>query len=147
MTSISLVNVGTSANDGTGDSIRTAFQTVNNNFSYLTQYTIATLSTDNTSILVTANSVTVNGTVISSVYNRKLVLNGSSSFSNVYINVSKVGISDKQELRITSMIPIGNVWVNQGGQQIQWTSNTAYASGNVTTTMTYVSGTNSWMTF
>ena len=79
---ISLVNVGTNANDGTGDNIRTAFQTTNNNFSYLTQYTIANVITENTSIIFTPNGAIVNGGSISSLMTRKFVLTGSHGFSN-----------------------------------------------------------------
>ena len=147
VSSISLVNTGTTPNDGTGDSIRTAFQTYNNNFSYLSQYTIANVTTDNSSVVITSNSISINGSVVAGNFTRKFVLYGSGTFSNVYINVSKLGISDKQELKITSLVPIGNVWINQGGNLIPWTSNTSFVSGNTTVGLTYVSGYNSWMTF
>ena len=132
-TSISLVNVGTAPNDGTGDSIRSAFQTVNNNFSYLTTYSITT-PLDNSVIDATTGV-------------RKLVANGSAALSNVWIKVPTIA-SDGQEMFITSMIPIANCWVSQNGQSIMWLSNTFASSGNVTVRLTYsTTQNNRWMTF
>ena len=128
--SINLVNTGVSANDGTGDSIRTAFQTVNNNFSYITSYKITTAS--NNSIL---NATTGE---------RKFVANGVGTFSNVWISLPTAGW-DGQELLLTSLVPITNCFVNQNGQKIMWLSNNAFSSGNVTARLTFTN--NRWMTF
>jgi hypothetical protein len=148
-TSINLVNTGTNANDGTGDSIRTAFQTYNNNFSYLSQYTIAPITANNTSIIVSSSGITVNGSAVANNFTRKLVINGTGVFSNVYINIATSSISDTQELRITSMVPISNVWIHQIGlsNSIPWTSNSVFSNGNATVGLTYVASNNSWMTF
>lgn len=131
-TSISLVNVGTAANDGTGDSIRSAFQTVNNNFSYLSDYTITTPA-DNSVINATLGV-------------RKLVANGTATLSNVWIDLPAVA-ADGQEMRITSLVPITSCWVRQNGQSVMWLSNSFASSGNVTAQLTYTTTNNRWMTF
>jgi hypothetical protein len=129
---ISLVNVGVSANDGTGDSVRSAFQTTNNNFSYLTSYTIVNVT----------NNMVIDGT---QGY-KKLVLNGTGTIANVWVTLP-VSAGNGQELKITSMIPITSCWVNQSGQSVQWLPNTAFSSGNVSTSLTYTTSTHTWMTF
>jgi hypothetical protein len=135
---IKLVNTGTNANDGTGDSIRTAFQTVNNNFSYLsTNYFVTTVT----------NGMVVDGT---QGY-RKLVLNGTGTISNVWINLPTSG-SDGQEIKITSLVPITSCFVNPnnpGQPTIKWLPNNFFSSGNVTTTLTYTTQVtpSQWMTF
>ena len=131
-TSISLVNVGTAANDGTGDSIRSAFQTVNNNFSYLSDYTITTPA-DNSVINATLGV-------------RKLVANGTATLSNVWIDLPAVA-ADGQEMRITSLVPITSCWVRQNGQSVMWLSNSFASSGNVTAQLTFTTTNNRWMTF
>jgi hypothetical protein len=132
LTPITLVNVGSSTNDGTGDSIRTAFQKTNNNFSYLTSYSITTVT----------NNAVVNAT---GGY-KKLVLNGSGTIGNVWINLPS-STSDGTELKIISLVPITSCWVNKNGQSIQWLSNTFFSSGNVSSTLTYTTTNSSWMTF
>jgi len=129
---INLVNVGTSANDGTGDSIRSAFQTTNNNWSYITSYVITTAA--NNSVL-SANTGA-----------RKFVANGTGVLSNVWINLPATGW-DGQELLLTSLVPIGNCFVNQNGNPITWLANTFAANGNVTARLTYTTSNNRWMTF
>lgn len=131
-TSISLVGVGTAANDGTGDTIRSAFQTQNNNWNYMTSYTITTAT--NNSVL-DATSVT-----------RKFVANGVGTLSNVWINVPATG-ADGQEMFITSLTPITSCWVRQSGQDILWLSNSFFSTGNVTARLTYTTTNNRWMTF
>jgi len=130
--SISLVNVGTSPNDGTGDSIRKAFQTTNNNWSYITSYTITT--------------ATNNAVIFANTGVRKLVLNGTGTFSNVWVNLP-TSTADGQELILTSMVPIANCFVNQNGQSIKWLANNFSANGNVTSRLTYTTTNNTWMTF
>lgn len=131
--SITLVYTGAAANDGTGDSIRSAFQTVNNNFSYITSYTISNIATDNSSATVSTGI-------------RKFVANGIGTFSNVWINLPS-STSDGQELLLTSLVPIANCFVNQNGQSILWLSNNFFSTGNVTARLTYTSTNNRWMTF
>jgi hypothetical protein len=132
LTPITLVNVGTTANDGTGDSVRSAFQTTNNNFSYLTSYSIVNVT----------NNMVVDGT---QGY-KKLVLNGTGTIANVWVTLP-TSAANGQELKIVSLVPITACWVNQNKQNIQWLSNSAFSSGNVSTTLTYTTSNNTWMTF
>lgn len=130
--SISLVNVGTSPNDGTGDSIRKAFQTTNNNFSYITSYTINTA---------------VNGSMLfANTGARKFVINGTGTLSNVWVSLPATS-ADGQEMLITSLVPITSCFVSQNGQPIQWLSNSFASSGNTTVRITYTTTNNRWMTF
>jgi hypothetical protein len=130
--SISLVNVGTSANDGSGASIRSAFQTTNNNWSFVTSYTITT--------------ATNNAVIFANTGTRKFVLNGTGTLSNVWVNLPPTS-SDGQELILTSLVPITSCFVNQNGQTIKWLANNFSASGNATVRMTYTTSNNTWMTF
>jgi hypothetical protein len=135
LTPITTINVGTSANDGTGDAIRTAFQKTNNNFSYLSSYAITT---------VTANTI-VDGT---QGY-KKLVLNGTGTIANVWVNLPAVA-SDGQEVNITSLVPITSCYVFQNNPlvpQIRFLSNSFFSSGNVSVNLTYTTTNNTWMTF
>jgi hypothetical protein len=138
---ITLINVGTVVNDGTGDPVRTAFQKTNNNFSYLTSYSIT-------------NNVSNNAIVDGTQGFRKLVLTANSTVgygtvANVWINIPTTA-SDGQELKITSMIPITSCYVNQGNPAIKvipFLSNSVFSSGNATVTLTYTTSTSTWMTF
>jgi hypothetical protein len=129
---INLVNVGTSANDGTGDSIRAAFQTTNNNWSYITSYVITT-ATNNSVLLANTGA-------------RKFVANGVGTLSNVWINLPATGW-DGEELILTSLVPISSCFVNQNGNPVLWLANNFAASGNVTARLTYTTTNNRWMTF
>lgn len=131
-TPISLVGVGTAANDGTGDTIRSAFQTQNNNWTYMTSYTITTAT----------NNIVLNATSGA----RKFVANGVGTLSNVWINVPATA-GDGQELQITSLVPITSCWVRQSGQSIMWLGNGFFSGGNVTARLTYTTTNNRWMTF
>jgi hypothetical protein len=129
---IKLVNIGSTANDGTGDNIRSAFQTVNNNFSYLTSYQISTVT---------------NNTVVDATQGyRKIVLNGTGTIGNVWVNLPATA-TNGQEIKIVSLVPITSCFVNQTGQNIQWLANGFFSSGNVSTNLTYTTTNNSWMTF
>ena len=129
---INLVNVGTSANDGTGDSIRAAFQTTNNNWSYITSYVITT--------------ATKNSLLLANTGARKFVANGVGTLSNVWINLPATGW-DGEELILTSLVPISSCFVNQNGNPVLWLANNFAASGNVTARLTYTTTNNRWMTF
>ena len=61
--SFTSINVGSSANDGTGDDLRTAFQKVNSNFGFMsnTGFVSANISVTNEVDAVTAN---ISGTLI-----------------------------------------------------------------------------------
>lgn len=132
ISSISLVNVGINANDGTGDNIRKAFQTQNNNWVYVTSYSI--------------NNATNNSVLYANTGVRKFVITGAGTLSNVWVNLPSYG-SDGQEIIITSLVPITNCWVNQNGYSVKWLSNNFSASGNATSRLTYTTTNNTWMTF
>jgi hypothetical protein len=131
-TPINLVNTGIAANDGTGDTIRSAFQTVNNNFSYLTGYSIT--SATNGIVLDATSGV------------RKFVANATGTLSNVWISLP-VSAADGQEMLITSLVPITSCYVNQNGNAVMWLSNSFFSTGNVTARLTYTTSNNRWMTF
>ena len=132
--SISLVNVGTNPNDGTGASIRSAFQTTNNNWSYMTSYTIN-------------NSIANNSVLPATAGVRKFVPGaGLTTLSNVWVTLPTTS-ADGQEMIITSLVPITNCFVNQNGTPIQWLSNSFASSGNVSVRLTYTTTNNRWMTF
>jgi hypothetical protein len=132
---ITLVNLGTTANDGTGDNLRAAFQKTNNNFSYLSSYSITNVT----------NGMIVDGT---QGY-RKLVLTGTGTIANVWINLPAVD-SDGQQLQITSLVPITSCYVHQNNPlvpQITFLSNSFFSGGNVSVNLTYTTTNNTWMTF
>jgi hypothetical protein len=73
-----IINVGESANDGSGESLRSAFQAVNNNFTQ-----IWSAGPVNTNVVISGNTVTVTGV------NNNLVLAGNG-IGNVQVNSSLV---------------------------------------------------------
>jgi hypothetical protein len=106
--SIETINVGSSANDGTGDSLRTSFIIANNNFSYLgggltsvsnnfsnnsnSTYTVDFAFGTNSALSISANSMGINSTVTVSYANvvagstKMLVFkNASGSSRNVVL--------------------------------------------------------------
>jgi hypothetical protein len=106
--SIETINVGSSPNDGTGDSLRTAFITTNNNFSYLgggltnvsnnfstnsnSTYTLDFAFNANSALSISANAMNINSTVTISYANvtagstKMLVFkNASGSSRNVVL--------------------------------------------------------------
>ena len=86
---IQTINVGTTANDGTGDSLRTSFIICNNNFSYLNS-TI----TGNGNITL-ANSLTANSVIANSVTANTSTVNG-----NVYLGQSMGFVPTNANLQI-----------------------------------------------
>ena len=73
-----IINVGESANDGSGESLRSAFEAVNNNFTQ-----IWSAGPVNTNVVISGNTVTVTGV------NNNLVLAGNG-IGNVQVNSSLV---------------------------------------------------------
>jgi hypothetical protein len=106
---IDLIDVGATANDGSGDSIRAAFQTVNNNFDFVNgglfagseATTISAVSVtggvivSNTS--VTANSTTSNSVVVTGALGGNLFVqsNGAYIIGNVNI-IGNLNVSGTQ---------------------------------------------------
>jgi len=91
----SLVSIGSAANDGSGDPIRTAFGTVNDNFDLIN----ATLFAGTESSIISAVSVTA-GQLISNTF----------IFANTYVNANSIVGNT-----VTSN---GNLYVSQGGGYI-----------------------------
>jgi hypothetical protein len=92
---INVIGTGTNANDGTGDPIRSAFETVNDNFDYI-----------NSAIFVGATQTIISATSVT----------GGYVLSNTYVNAdSIVGNTITSNGPITSN---GNLFVSQGGGYI-----------------------------
>jgi hypothetical protein len=91
----SLVSIGSTANDGSGDPIRTAFGTVNDNFDLIN----ATLFAGTESSIISAVSVTA-GQLVSNTF----------IFANTYVNANSIVGNT-----VTSN---GNLYVSQGGGYI-----------------------------
>ena len=92
---INVIGTGTNANDGTGDPIRSAFETVNDNFDYI-----------NSAIFVGITQTVISATQVTAGYVR----------SNTYVNAdSIVGNTITSNGPITSN---GNLFVSQGGGYI-----------------------------
>jgi hypothetical protein len=86
---INVIDTGSNANDGTGDPIRTAFGTVNDNFDYI-----------NSAIFVGASQTIISATSVTAGY----------VHSNTYVNADSVVANT-----VTSN---GNLFVSQGGSYI-----------------------------
>ncbi len=86
---INIIGTGSSANDGTGDPIRTAFGTVNDNFDYI-----------NSAIFVGATQTIISATSVTA----------GRIFSNSYVNADSIVANT-----VTSN---GNLYVSQGGSYI-----------------------------
>lgn len=80
--SFSIVNVGASANDGTGDELRTAFVKVNSNFAYMgnTGFTAGNISA--TAIEASSLTTTANVTAVGVVAGN-LAVNGTGGFNRI----------------------------------------------------------------
>ena len=106
---INLIDVGATANDGTGDPIRTAFQTVNDNFDFINgglfagsqASTISATSVTGDVIIsntsVTANSTTSNSVIVTGSYGGNLFVqsNGAYIVGNVNI-IGNLNVSGSQ---------------------------------------------------
>ena len=105
---INLIDVGATANDGSGDPIRNAFQTVNNNFDFINgglfagteSSIISALSVTGGSIIsntsITANSATSNSVVVTGSYGNLFVQsNGAYIVGNVNI-IGNLPVSGSQ---------------------------------------------------
>ena len=78
MSTIETINVGSSPNDGTGDSLRTSFIICNNNFSYLSSIANVTNSS------ITANTITVSGNLTAG----NISTTGVLTIANITSNLS-----------------------------------------------------------
>jgi len=88
--SITTINVGVTANDGTGDTLRTGFQTVNSNFAYIAGILggAATIVTGN----VVTNTLVSNSATITNLISTNLVTSSLSAAGNISAgNISIAG--------------------------------------------------------
>lgn len=106
---INLIDVGATANDGTGDSIRAAFQTVNNNFDFINgglyagseASTISATSVQGGYIIsnsyITSNTIAANGITISGSYGNLYVQgNGATIVGNLTV-VGNLSVTGSQQ--------------------------------------------------
>ena len=142
-----IINVGTVANDGQGDTLRTAFIKSNDNFTelYNSAITIPTISNGNSNVYVNANSnvtVSVRGTsnviVVSSnlvAITGDLTVSGNASLTGnivgdaIYNGTTSIQIPSAGGNATVSVANIANIamWTVDG----QFISGTMSVSGNV----------------
>jgi hypothetical protein len=126
--SANLVNIGNTANDGTGDAIRVAFQKVNDNFSNIHSSFVMTGA-------LTVGNATIN-TVVSNTGG--LVVSNSSSSTVANVGLLKIGNSTTNatlsslQLSIIANSTIGNAVVNSSIVSLgNSTVNTSYSVGTL----------------
>jgi hypothetical protein len=89
---IQTINTGIVANDGTGDAIRTAFQTVNSNFDYINGGLFAGSQSSIISALsVTGGSITSNTFILAGTYVNANSIVGDTVTSRGNLFVSRGG--------------------------------------------------------
>ena len=129
-----VINVGTTANDGTGDSIRNAYVKCNDNFSELYANTVApTFLTNGTSNIGIAES---NGNVTVTIANLSNVAIFSQTSLELDGNLIANGNISGSSLSLTgsvssSLIPTGNGVLNLGSATNRW--NDLFLSGDTLT--------------
>jgi hypothetical protein len=138
------INVGTSANDGTGDALRTAFQIVNANFTEvansfsgqvtttmltaaLADYVLSSAFTETINAIQAEltdiqseldTKMTTGSTIsISQVTNLQTTLNGKASVSSVNASISGVNdaIADINNTKLDDAPSDGNIYGRQNG--------------------------------
>lgn len=114
---INLIDVGAAANDGTGDPIRAAFQTVNNNFDYINGGLFAGSQASTISATSVTGQVIVSNTTITAgtTTSNSVIVTGSSG-GNLYVQSNGAYI-------IGNVNIIGNL--NVSGTQSQSQSQTS----------------------
>jgi hypothetical protein len=118
---INTINIGSIANDGTGDSIRTAFDTVNDNFSFVQGGLYAgTESTIISALNVTTGYLVSNSYILASTYVNADSLVGNTVTSNGNLYVSQDGAYIIGNVNI-----VGNLNVTGSQQSTQSSSATA----------------------
>lgn len=110
-----IIDVGSTANDGTGDPIRTAFIKTNDNFTELynasTVSVTGNISGGNVSVTgsVLGGSVSVTGTVTAqTVSTTGLAVSGIETVSPNYVTVSGTGSTTLSTTTSTNVLLIGN---------------------------------------
>jgi len=110
------VNLGSSANDGTGDPLRTAFDKINDNFDELYLYSTATLN----------NNITITGNTIAS----------DNTNGNITIDPNGTGklvMATGAEIRLTDHVDDGVAFVDADGD-IKTNAAFTFNGTNVSTT-------------
>lgn len=118
---INTINIGAVANDGTGDSIRSAFDTVNDNFQFVQGGLFAgTEPSIISAVSVTAGQMVSNTYVLASTYvnANSIVGNTVTSYGNLYVSKDGAYI-------IGNVSIIGNLSVTGSQQSSQASSATA----------------------
>tara|TARA_B100001093_G_scaffold499343_1_gene548493 strand:+ start:4433 stop:5017 length:585 start_codon:yes stop_codon:yes gene_type:complete len=110
------VNLGSSANDGTGDPLRTAFDKINDNFDELYLYSTATA---NNNITITGNTIASDDT------NGNITLDPNGT--------GRVVLATGSELRFTDHVDNGIAYADADGD-IQFSAGLIFDGTNFTTT-------------
>lgn len=118
---INTINIGAVANDGTGDPIRTAFDTVNENFQFVQGGLFAgTEPSIISAVSVTAGYVVSNSYILASSY-----VNASSIVGNTVTSNGNLFVSQNGAYIIGNVNIIGNLSVTGSQQSSQASSATA----------------------
>lgn len=110
------VNLGSSANDGTGDPLRTAFDKINDNFDELYLYSTAASGNN---ITITANTIASDDT------NGNIIIDPNGT--------GKLVIATGAEIRLTDHVDNGVAFVDADGD-IQTNAGFTFDGSNVATT-------------
>ena len=110
------VNLGSSANDGTGDPLRTAFDKINDNFDELYLYSTAS----------SGNNITITGnTIASDNTNGNITLDPNGT--------GRVVLATASELRFTDHVDNAIAYVDADGD-VQFSAGLTFDGTNVATT-------------
>lgn len=112
MATLEVINVGTAANDGTGDPLRTAFEKVNNNFANLWATGYNTLE-----------AITIGNTAGQLLWTLPVTSFTQASFQ---INSSDQSSNNSQNITITAAI-------NNAKSSVKWTGHSTVFFGNAVT--------------
>lgn len=117
------INIGNAVNDGLGDDLRSAFQKVNNNFSYLTTElatTVINLGNDGESLFVQKTGsnlelkkIKAGANVTVTPYDTMVMISADPAFSTISTNAGTASASVSDELQLVttknlSVIASGN---------------------------------------
>jgi hypothetical protein len=122
---INLVNIGASANDGSGDPIRTAFDTVNDNFQFIN----GGLFAGSESTIISAVSATVGYLVSNSYVLASTYVNAGSLIGNTVTSNGNLYVAQDGAYIIGNVTIVGNL--NVSGTQVA--SQSQQSSSPITT--------------
>lgn len=127
---IQTINVGSNANDGTGDQIRSAFQKVNSNFTDVVANNNVTISIANSALILANNLSTSNLAFSGTILSAKTTATDSNVFirfdSNnyAYLSIPSSITASSENLRLRN--DNGVVEIGAGTIETTYTSNTWY---------------------